>query len=220
MAAPATSVVAAGAAPGFGAAPVMSPQSNLMQARPQTTKTHAGAPASRAGSLRRSSTSASSRGSSAGKREVPAYLKDHGAAPSYVGGHLPGHARPLSHEATRRLILAETVAQKTVNNSVSRVLKAEEYRVHMYLDCGLLGIKPAEIRKSVMHGGTEENLVKKSYKRLKSNVRGSEDDGVITAGSLIDRYAKRPKISHDYARSGVYQLTEKHIEEAVLAIEG
>jgi hypothetical protein len=72
----------------------------------------------------------------------------------------------LPHDCARRLALAEAVAQKTVNGTLPDYLKAEEFRVSLYLDAGLLGIDPADIARSLAHGQTESDIVEESYKKL------------------------------------------------------
>jgi hypothetical protein len=77
----------------------------------------------------------------------------------------PHFMRPLSYDCLRRLELAEMVAQKTVNGTISDALKAEEYRVSLYLDAGLLNIKPSEILRYLSQGLTESDVVEEFYQK-------------------------------------------------------
>jgi hypothetical protein len=72
---------------------------------------------------------------------------------------------PLSYDCLRRLELAEMVAQKTVNGTISDALKAEEYRVSLYMDAGLLNIQPSEIIRCLSQGLTESDVVEEFYQR-------------------------------------------------------
>lgn len=112
----------------------------------------------------------------------------------------------LPHDCARRLALAEAVAQKTVNGTLPDNLKAEDYRLSLYLDAGLLGIDPADIARSLAHGQTESDIVEESYKKLLKTSKHDElfprfEKVPITKGSLEALGALNKEGIHDALQS-------------------
>jgi hypothetical protein len=114
---------------------------------------------------------------------------------------------PLPHNCSRRLVLAEVVAQKTVNGTITDDMKAEEYRISLYMDAGLLNIDPKEIVRSLAKGETESDVVEKAYGKL-CEKRKRHD--------LLPPCRKAPKTAGALAALGA--LTRKGINEALAAI--
>lgn len=71
----------------------------------------------------------------------------------------------LPIDCVRRLNLAEILAKKTANGTVTDEQKNEEYRVSLYMDAGLLGIEPCDLVKGLSEGKTESDLVEERYDR-------------------------------------------------------
>jgi len=84
-------------------------------------------------------------------------------------------AKALNVDVSRRLVLAENVAQKTMNGMITDELKEEEHRTSLYLDAGLLGIKPEVISKLTSEGKTEFQIVEKCYSQLKESMAPVDD---------------------------------------------
>lgn len=130
-------------------------------------------------------------------------------------------APPLSHDNARRLVLAETIAQKTVNRTITGELKATEKRVSLYLDAGLLGIAPNDMARHMVEGYTEAEIVEHYYKKSKGDKTSSLDGKRMTpeeADDDGDNYSnKRPRVSPE-SLAGVATLTEKSIQDALIAI--
>jgi hypothetical protein len=114
---------------------------------------------------------------------------------------------PLPHDCARRLVLAETVAQKTVNGTITDELRAEEFRISLYLDAGLLDIDPADIARSLARGQTESDLVEESYEKLVKKAKRDE---------LLPSCRKAPNTTGALAALGA--LTKIGIHDALLAI--
>jgi hypothetical protein len=117
-------------------------------------------------------------------------------------------SRPLSYDCLRRLDLAEMVAQKTVNGTISDTLKAEEYRVSLYLDAGLLNIQPTEIKQYLSQGLTESDIVEEFYQRTLAK---------RTKKQRIDSFLPPclPVPYTDKASKALGALTEQGIREAL-----
>lgn len=113
----------------------------------------------------------------------------------------------LPHDCSRRLVLAEVVAQKTVNGTITEDMKAEEYRISLYMDAGLLNIDPKDIARSLAKGETESDVVEKAYEKLCE--KRKRDD-------LLPPCRKAPKTTGAFAALGA--LTQKGIHEALAAI--
>mmetsp|Transcript_25249 Transcript_25249/g.35604 ORF Transcript_25249/g.35604 Transcript_25249/m.35604 type:complete len:652 (+) Transcript_25249:309-2264(+) len=67
---------------------------------------------------------------------------------------------PLTEDMARRLVLAETVSQKTANGTVTPDLIKAEEKAALYLEAGLLGIDPDELAGFLAKGHTEEEIVR------------------------------------------------------------
>lgn len=135
--------------------------------------------------------------------------------------------KPLGQDISRRLVLAEAVAQKTVNGMITDELKEEEYRTSLYLDAGLIGIKPDEISKLTMEGKTEFQIVEKCYSQLKNSIAPAGDDVLEQrkrkATQSIIQKAKVPKFpelgpNEEPLNTTACTLKQQAIAEALLAI--
>jgi len=76
----------------------------------------------------------------------------------------PG-ASSLPIDYIRRLDLAEAMAQRTMNGTITEEQKNEEYRISLYLDAGLLGISPSDLAKGISEGKTESDIVEEIYNK-------------------------------------------------------
>jgi len=89
---------------------------------------------------------------------------------------------PLTEDMARRLVLAETVSQKTANGTITPDLIKAEEKAAFYLEAGLLGIDPDEMAHLLAKGHTEEEVVRDYCKAVIDN---ENEEGVnnATAGS-------------------------------------
>lgn len=78
-----------------------------------------------------------------------------------------GMLSTLSRDLIERLVLAETLAQRTVRCTVTETLKAKEKRMGLYLDAGLLGINLGEMAENRIRGQSEESVVEEYYNKMK-----------------------------------------------------
>jgi len=80
---------------------------------------------------------------------------------------MPRVSSSLPNDLVNRLVLAETLAQRTVQGTVTEAMKAEEERMGLYLDAGLLGIDLGEIAEKRARGQSEDSIVEEYYEKLK-----------------------------------------------------
>ena len=135
---------------------------------------------------------------------------------------LEARSAPLSQDTVRRLGLAEAVAQKTANGTITAELQEAEQRVNLYLDAGLLGIPPEEMARQMVQGRTEQEIVEQYYKKIQEGTdrapRGSSRGKRKIPGRDVGvEHTKRVKVD-SAALAGVATLTEKSIQEALVAI--
>jgi hypothetical protein len=81
-----------------------------------------------------------------------------------------------SKDLVERLVSAETMAQRTVQGTVTDALKAEEKRKGLYLDAGLLGIDLREMMERRKGGQSEESIIEEYFAKLRQK-RDDDDDG-------------------------------------------
>lgn len=120
----------------------------------------------------------------------------------------------LSHDTARRLVLAETVAQKTVNGTITDELKDEEYRVSLYLDAGLLGIKREDMAEMINKGRCESDIVQHYYDQLLVK----NGNGKRPATDSLLPPVKKSHTDKTVALSGLGALTDEGILKALRAI--
>ena len=120
---------------------------------------------------------------------------------------------PLSNDLAHRLVLAETIAQRTLNGSVTEELTAEEKRMGLYLDAGLLGIDLGEMAERLSRGQTEESVVEDCFNRLKA--KGREASGK-RRGETLPIPAKKLKGAAEGKSGALFR--EKDVQEALVAI--
>lgn len=117
----------------------------------------------------------------------------------------------FSHDCTRRLMLAETVAQETARGTITEMLKAEEYRISLYLDAGLFNIDPGDMARYLASGKSESDIVEEAYNRLANN--GKRD-----TSTLLPKY--RRVESNGGALRALGALTQQTINDALQGIIG
>ncbi len=115
----------------------------------------------------------------------------------------------LAHDCARRLMLAETIAQETARGTITELLKAEEYRISLYLDAGLFNIDPVDIARCLASGKSESDIVEEAYARLANS--GKRD-------TLLPNY--RRVESNGGALRAVGALTQQTINDALRVICG
>lgn len=115
----------------------------------------------------------------------------------------------FSHDCKRRLMLAETVAQETARGTISELLKAEEYRISLYMDAGLLNIDPSEISRYLANGKTESDVVEGAYKKIAKD--GKRDN-------LLPKYQRVHNAVG--ALDALGALTQQSIQDALQVIIG
>jgi len=113
----------------------------------------------------------------------------------------------LPFDCIRRLDLAETMAQRTVNGTITEQQKDEEYRISLYMDAGLLGISPSQLVQALSNGKTESDLVEESYSK---HGKKRKLDG------LLPPLRKAPKMAG--ALEGLGALTKIGIQNALSVI--
>lgn len=80
----------------------------------------------------------------------------------------------LKDDLVHRLVLAETLAQRTVQGTVTEAMKVQEKRLGLYVDAGLLGIDLGVMAEKRARGQMEESIVEEYYENLKLK---KDDDG-------------------------------------------
>lgn len=120
---------------------------------------------------------------------------------------------PLSNDLAHRLVIAETVAQRTLNGSVTEELMAEEKRMGLYLDAGLLGIDLGEMAERLSKGQKEESIVEDCFNKLKA--RGREASGK-RRDETLPAPAKKPRVAVAGKSGSLFR--EKDIQDALVAI--
>ena len=135
------------------------------------------------------------------------------------------HCTPLSNDVTRRLALAEAVAQKTVNGMITDELKEEEYRTSLYLDAGVMGINPEDISKLTREGKTEFQIIERCYSQLKDSIAPADhlEMRKRKVTQIIIEKAKVPKFpalgpNEDPLKTTSCTLKQGTINDALLAI--
>jgi hypothetical protein len=121
---------------------------------------------------------------------------------------------PLSDDLAHRLVLAEAMAQRTLNGSVTEELKAEEKRMNLYLDAGLLGIDLSEMSERMAKGETEESIVQDGFSVLK--LKGRKPSEKRRAATLATP-AKKRKLAAAPVKGGL-TIQDKAIQDALVAI--
>lgn len=124
-------------------------------------------------------------------------------------------AAPLPHDCARRLVLAETVAQKTVNGTITDELKSEEYRIGLYMDAGLLGILPSELVVALTQGRTESEVVEEKYEQALLLV-GNNNNNKRKRDEILPPCRRVPKTKGALEALGA--LTMRGIDEALIAV--
>lgn len=115
-----------------------------------------------------------------------------------------------------RLVFAETLAQRTVQGTVTEEMKAEEKRMGLYLDAGLLGIDLGEVAAKRAMGQTEEEIVEEAYNRLKLK-RDKENGGTENASSEPARKKSKRDARNGETTTGNANKS-KDIEDALVAV--
>lgn len=121
----------------------------------------------------------------------------------------------LSDDVAHRLILAETIAQRTLSGSVSEPLKAQEKRMNLYLDAGLLGIDLEGMSEWLQRGETEEFIVEDRYIQCQERSRKASGTGQGTR--FLMNSAERPRMV-DSAKKSFNMFPDKHVQDALVAI--
>jgi hypothetical protein len=121
----------------------------------------------------------------------------------------------LSDDLAHRLVLAETMAQRTLNGSVTEELRAEEKRMNLYLDAGLLGIDLGEMSERIAKGETEESIVQDGFSLLKLKGRKPSEK---RQGATLATPAKKQKLAAPAAVKGGFTFQDKAIQDALVAI--
>lgn len=121
---------------------------------------------------------------------------------------------PLSDDLAHRLVLAETMAQRTLNGSVTEELKAEEKRLNLYLDAGLLGIDLSEIFERIAKGETEESVVQDGFNLLKLKGRKPSEK---RRSATLSTPAKKRKLAAAPVEGGL-TFQDKAVQDALVAI--
>jgi hypothetical protein len=85
-----------------------------------------------------------------------------------------GVLRACSKDFVERLVIAETLAQRAVQGTLTISLKAKEKRMGLYLDAGLLGVDFGEMTERRKRGQTEESIVEEYYDKLKRKRNGDD----------------------------------------------
>jgi hypothetical protein len=120
---------------------------------------------------------------------------------------------PLSNDLAHRLVFAETLAQRTLNGSVTEQLKAEAKRMDLYLDAGLLGIDLGEMAERLSRSEAEASIVEDYFNKLKA--KGRKASGKRRAETLPTP-AKKPRVVA--AGKGSSLFRDKDIQDALDAI--
>ena len=125
------------------------------------------------------------------------------------GMNIASSVPSLPVDLVHRLILAETFAQRTVNGTDTETLKAEEKRMSLYLDAGLLGIDLSEMAAKRSMGCTEESIVEAAYQEKE------EDDG--DKKQSVEPLKKKLKLGEDLATING-RVHDKDVHDALVAI--
>ena len=88
---------------------------------------------------------------------------------------------------------AETMAQRTVLGTVTNELKAQEKRMGLYLDAGLLGIDYDEMTERRKGGQSEESILEEYYAKLRRK-RNHDDDGDKKRRAIKEPPAKKQRV--------------------------
>lgn len=119
----------------------------------------------------------------------------------------------LSNDHVQRLVFAETLAQRTAQGTATDEMKAEEQRMGLYLDAGLLGMDLKEIARKRAMGQTEQSIIDECYERLKLK-RDKENDNNARSRSAW----KRRKLSAGQTNGTNDNAKSKDVEDALVAI--
>lgn len=98
-----------------------------------------------------------------------------------------------SKDLVERLVCAETMAQRTVLGTVTNELKAQEKRMGLYLDAGLLGIDHDEMTEKRKGGQLEESILEEYYAKLRRK-RNHDDDGDKKRRAIKEPPAKKQRV--------------------------
>lgn len=102
-----------------------------------------------------------------------------------------------SEDLVERLVFAETMAQRTVQGTVTNALKAEEKRMSLYLDAGLLGIDYDEMMERRKSGQSEECILEEHSAKLRRKRDPDDNDGDKKMRAAEEPPAKKQRlVSH------------------------
>lgn len=107
----------------------------------------------------------------------------------------------LPDDLVNRLVLAETLAQRTVQGAVTQVMKREEKRTGLYLDAGLLGIDLGELAAKRAGGQSEQSIIDECYERLKLK-SDKENDGERNGRSTSEPVYKKARLNGENESNG------------------